>query len=122
LCPFSHHDDGVRNPRKYVSVINLLNSYFGSKKLSQITVSDLARFRNERLKTVKIATVNRELSLMRAMLSTAVQRKYLDVSPFDYAEPGELISVAAEDSRSVTITPDRKKRCSLSVRRSADAT
>ena len=100
---------GVRNPQKLASTINKLEHFFGQKKLSSISLNDLERYRTERLKTVKVATANRELSLLRAMLNTAVRRKYLAASPFNYAEPGELISIAAEDSRDITISPTQEK-------------
>jgi integrase len=100
---------GVRNPSKAASTINRLVAFFGQKKLSDITLNDLEKYRSERLQTVKIATVNRELSVLRAMLNTAVRRKYLFASPFIYAEPGELISVAAEDPRDVTITAEQEE-------------
>jgi integrase len=100
---------GVRNPLKAASTVKRLTDFFGEKKLSAISLGDLEKYRSERLQTVRIASANRELSLLRAMLNTAVRRKYLAVSPFNYAEPGELISVAAEDSRDVTITAEQEE-------------
>jgi integrase len=95
---------GVRDPLKVASTIARLSETLGDKRLSSISLRDLEQYKSKRLESVKVATVNRELSLLRAMLNTAVRRKYMEVSPFVYAQPGELVDVEAEDSREVTIS------------------
>src|SRR6185436_18367913 len=42
---------GVRNPKKFESIINKLVNEFGHLKLSQITVTDLQNYRKTRLTT-----------------------------------------------------------------------
>lgn len=93
---------GVRDPRKVASTIARLTEAFGEKRLTSISIRDLEEYKTDRLKTVKIVSVNRELALLRAMLNHAVRRRYLDVSPFSFGE--KLIDIGAEDSRFVTIS------------------
>src|SRR6266542_2005988 len=92
-----------RAPQKVANTIARLSETFGDKRLASITLRDLEQYKTKRLEHVKIATVNRELFLLRAMLNTAVRRKYIEVSPFVYAQPGQPIDVEAEDSRDITV-------------------
>jgi hypothetical protein len=78
---------GVREPKKFASMINRLVSLLGHLKLSDITVSDLYQYRRTRLSTktnrgtyTDVATVNRELSTCRAMLNDAVANDWLSRS------------------------------------------
>jgi len=100
---------GVRNPRKAHSIIDCLERAFGNKTLSEIRLADLERYRDERRKKVTVATVNRELSLMRAAFKWAMRREYVSKSPFDLAEPGKLIAVSAESKRKVVVTPEQEE-------------
>ena len=64
---------GVREPKKFVSMINRLVSSLGHLKLTDLTVSHLQQYRRKRLSTktnrgtyTDVATVNREpLKLVR---------------------------------------------------------
>ena len=47
-------------------------------------------------KTLSVATVNRELSTMRAMLNEAMVNDWILTDPFKRVRPGELISIAWE--------------------------
>lgn len=50
-----------------------LKKYFGKKRLTEITVSDIISYRSERLKTVKQATINREHACLKRMLTIVVE-------------------------------------------------
>jgi integrase len=119
---------GVRNPKKFESIINKLVNEFGHLKLSQITVTDLQNYRKTRLTTktkrgtlTDVATVNRELSTCRAMLNDAVCNDWLSRSPFSKAKRGELIPVAHETMRTTVLSLDDEKKllaqCGTSKRR-----
>ena len=119
---------GVREPKKFASMINRLVTSLGHLKLSDITVSHLQQYRRKRLTTktnrgtyTDVATVNRELSTCRAMLNDAVVNDWLVRSPFVKAKKGELIAVAHEAKRQVVLTSENEQRllqaCSTSRRR-----
>ena len=119
---------GVREPKKFASMINRLVSSLGHLKLTDITVSHLQQYRRKRLSTrtnrgtyTDVATVNRELSTCRAMLNDAVVNDWLVRSPFVKAKKGELIAVAHEAKRQVVLTSENEQKllqaCSTSKRR-----
>jgi integrase len=119
---------GVREPKKFASMINRLVSSLGHLKLSDITVSHLQQYRRKRLSTktnrgtyTDVATVNRELSTCRAMLNDAVVNDWLVRSPFVKAKKGELIAIAHEAKRQVVLTSENEQKllqaCSTSKRR-----
>jgi integrase len=119
---------GVREPKKFASMINRLVSSLGHLKLSDITVSHLQQYRRTRLRTktnrgtyTDVATVNRELSTCRAMLNDAVVNDWLVRSPFVKAKKGELIAVAHEAKRQIVLTSENEEKllqaCGTSRRR-----
>jgi hypothetical protein len=65
--------------------------YFGQKKLRSIKYSDIENFKSLRLKTPvtktgkprKIATVNRELSLLRRIFTLAKRDELIQTNPFE---------------------------------------
>jgi hypothetical protein len=106
---------GVREPKKFASMINRLVSFLGHLKLSDITVSHLQQYRRKRLGTktnrgtyTDVATVNRELST--AMLNDAVVNDWLIRSPFVKAKKGELIAIAHEAKRQVVLTSENEQK------------
>ena len=108
---------GVREPKKFASMINRLVSFLGHLKLSDITVSHLQQYRRKRLGTktnrgnyTDVATVNRELSTCRAMLNDAVVNDWLVRSPFVKAKEGELIAVAHEAKRQIVVTSENEQK------------
>lgn len=108
---------GVREPKKFASMINRLVISLGHLKLSDITVSHLQQYRRTRLSTktnrgtyTDVATVNRELSTCRAMLNDAVVNDWLVRSPFVKAKKGELITVAHEAKRQVVLTSEDEQK------------
>ena len=98
---------GVREPKKFASMINRLVSSLGHLKLTDITVSHLQQYRRKRLSTrtnrgtfTDVATVNRELSTCRAMLNDAVVNDWLVRSPVVKAKAG---MIAAKVTPHVTV-------------------
>lgn len=103
------------------SQMNALRAFFGKKKLRQIRYSDVRAFRAERLKTpvvrIKVvrkkrsdagkkermerprslASVHRDLQLLRRMLNVALREGLIQKNPFGCGDP--LISAAAENTR-----------------------
>lgn len=110
----------IRKPRgskKVASIIKRLVSIFGTMKLREITVAHLTSYRKTRLTTLTskgtytdVATVNRELSTMRAMLNDAITNDWLVRSPFTKAKKGELIPVAHETKRDRVLSPEEEEK------------
>jgi integrase len=97
------------------SSLKTLNSYFGSKPIRTIKASDIERFKQTRLKTPtiaggqrKIASVNRDLELLRTILNYAVQNEWLLRNPFTLAKG--IISKAAEVERDRILAVDEESR------------
>ncbi|NNE65162.1 MAG: site-specific integrase [Pyrinomonadaceae bacterium] len=106
---------GRRSLGSAKSQLKALLSYFGDKKIRLIKVSDLEKYKHKRLNTptsrgtfLKIATVNRELELLRAMLNFAIQNEWLIRNPFLLAKG--LISKAAEVERDRVFSFDEEER------------
>ena len=86
------------------SQLKALLNHLADKKIRLIKASDLEKYKHKRLSTptsrgtfLKIATVNRELELLRAILNFAIQNEWLIRNPFVLAKG--LISKAAEVER-----------------------
>jgi integrase len=63
--------------------LRALRRRFGARPIDAITVDDIEDFvRDLRTAGKKPATINRHLALLRAMLNWAVERDYLDRTPF----------------------------------------
>ncbi|MFL6275395.1 MAG: site-specific integrase [Blastocatellia bacterium] len=119
LVPAEYHGDrkirGLRNhlaPRVHLRVVT---EHFGAKRIKSITHSDIEVFRQLRLKAKTkrgkvrtIATVNRELEQLRAVLRFAVRQGWLLRSPFDMGAP--LIAKADEVRRERVLTHEEEAR------------
>lgn len=113
----------VRGRRSLSTVkgqMKTLMDFFGKKKLKAIRYSDLERFRDERLNTPvafkrktsegevtterprSVATVNRELALLRKILNTAKRDGLILENPFSRGTG--VISVASEAARDRVLT------------------
>lgn len=104
---------GLRSLHGLKTRLNVMREYFGSIALRSITYSDLSNFRLDRLrsKTAKgtqrsIASVNRELAMLRRMLNIAVREDWIIVSPFSKGE--SLITVADEVKRERILTREEE--------------
>lgn len=121
LIPAEYRDGrkivGTRDERKGKSALKPLKAHFGRKRLRSITYSDLRNYRLARLRSkskrddkspLAIATVNRELSLLRRMFSIARQQRWLIESPFKFGEP--LITPADEKHRERVLSREEETR------------
>jgi integrase len=93
----------------------VLIEYFGTKPLRSIKPRDLEIFKDHRLKTItirgkerNIATVNRELSFLRSMLSYAFQNDWIIQNPFSKIK-GVIVS-AAETERDRILSFEEEAR------------
>lgn len=94
--------------------LNVLCLYFGKQRIREITHDDLKAFRELRIKALtkrnkprKMASVHRELSLMRMVLNIARRQRWLPYNPFD---GGKLISNSVENKRDRVISKDEELR------------
>ncbi len=106
---------GRRSLGPVKSALNSLSDYFGNKKIRTIKASDLENYKRQRLNTandqgkfLKVATVNRELELLRAMLNFAIQNEWLIKNPFVLAKG--IISKAAEVERDRVLSFEEEER------------
>jgi integrase len=116
------------------SALKPIVSYFGRKLVRSIKARDLESYKNERLtapvevevkvkigtgenaiwrkekrvRPRKVASVNRELELLRAIFNFAVQNEWLIKNPFGLAKG--IISKAAEVERNRVLSPDEEQR------------
>ena len=104
---------GVRSLGTAKGQLNVLRDYFGSCRLRSITHGDVRQFRATRLaqetrtKTQRtIASVNRELSMLRRMLNVAHRESWILRSPF--AAGDSLISLADENKRERILTREEE--------------
>ena len=95
--------------------VNALTEYFGSKRLRTIKPNDLETFKQSRLNEATrrgskrtIATVNRELTVLRTMLNYAFQNDWILQNPFKKAKG--IISTAAEVERDRVLSFDEEAR------------
>lgn len=85
-------------------IVNSLIDYFGSKQIRSLKPRDLETFKNFKSSGItkrgdkrKIASVNRELEVLRAMLNFALQNEWIIKNPFTLTKG--VISKAAEVER-----------------------
>ncbi len=119
---------GVRGKSTIESQIKALEDFFGTIKLRDIRVANLRAYRKHRLlsknrsgEQLSVATVNRELSTLRAMLNEAMVNDWILVNPFKKVQAGELITVADERKRETILTLAEEKvllaACATNLRR-----
>ncbi len=95
---------GLRSLDTPKGQLKTLRAHFGKRKLRDLTYGDIRLFKAARLRTLTIrgkqrciASVNRELALLRRTLTVAVRQQWLQRNPFASGE--SLISSAAEVKR-----------------------
>ncbi len=108
---------GRRSLKPLKSALKSLIEYFGHQRIRDIRTSDLESYKIRRLRTPvtrgivehprKIASVNRELQLLRAIFNFAKSDKLLIESPFDNQK---VISMAAETERDRVLSTDEERR------------
>lgn len=106
---------GLRSWRQTRSFMPALIAAFGRRQLRAIKHSDLEAYKLKRLSqpTIKerpraIASVNRELELLRAILRFAQREGYIVKSPFETGAP--VISKAIETRRERVLSFDEEVR------------
>lgn len=107
---------GLRSHRQSGEHLKPLLAYFGRKSIKQITSSDIQKYKLHRLDTPTrfgeqraIATVNRELALLRSIFNHARSESWIQRSPFD-AKGISLISMADETKRERVLSMAEEKR------------
>jgi integrase len=130
LVPAEYHEKrkvrGLRSYKDGRAYLKTLEAHFGQRRLRDITYAQLETYRAARLKTPvvlkpaqpdgtpakerprSIASVNRELSLLRNVLNVAVREGWLTRSPFAAGRP--LINAADERKRQRVLTRDEEVR------------
>lgn len=109
---------GLRSHKNQQGYLKTLVDHFGGLRVRAITHSDLEDYRAKRLQTVtrrgaqlSAASVNRELSLMRAVLNFARRQSWLSRNPFDAGDP--IIKPADEVKRERVLTFEEEERLLL---------
>lgn len=95
---------GKRSLEYFGYILPTLTDHFGHKQIRSIKPSDLENFKRKRLNSItmhgrmrKIASVNRELSILRTILNFAVQNDWLLKNPFVACQG--IIATSAEVER-----------------------
>jgi integrase len=106
---------GKRSLVYFGYILPTLTEHFGHKMIRSIKASDLESFKRKRLNSItiygrtrKIASVNRELAIMRTVLNFAVQNEWLLKNPFTSC-PG-IIALSAEVERNRVLTFEEESR------------
>jgi integrase len=108
--------EGVRGLATATYQLNSLRAYFGKRRLRSLSYADLRAYRSHRLQTksertdnlISIATVNRELSMLRRILNVALAEGWIQRNPFNSGQP--LISAADESKRERIISREEEAR------------
>lgn len=106
---------GLRSYHIQKVYLKTLTEYFGTRRVKSITHSDLEAFKLARQKTTTkrggkraVASVNRELQLLRAVLNFAKRNGWIIRNPFEQGE--SLISIAQENRRDRVLSRDEETR------------
>jgi integrase len=104
----------LRSFEKFKPLLDVARNYFKDKRIRSITFADIKKLKSVRLKTPtkhgrerSIATVNRELSLLRAVLNVAIENKWIIRNPFS---DGKLISLGDEKARERILSREEEER------------
>ncbi|MFL6229081.1 MAG: tyrosine-type recombinase/integrase [Pyrinomonadaceae bacterium] len=106
---------GLRDVARAKGFLTHFREYFGRQRLRDITYGDIYSYRSERLKTqtkykrpLRLASMNRELAVLRRMLNIALRQGWISKNPFNAGEP--LIIVSGERKRERILTVDEEVR------------
>jgi integrase len=119
IRPAEYHDGrkvgGLRGLASARSRLAALVDYFGSMPLKAITYADVFIFKSKRLATPTtrrvpraIASVHRELELLRRMLSVAVREGWIVANPYTAGDC--LITKADERQREMVLSLSEEQR------------
>ena len=106
---------GVRGASGYKAHIKHFREFFGARKLKDISLADLKRYRSHRLRSTRRgpngtsvniapATVARELTTLRAMLYEAKRYQWIKQNPFEFARKNEVIKSSDRKKRNLFLT------------------
>jgi integrase len=106
---------GLRDVGRAKSCLVRFREYFGNRRLREIAYRDVRAYYSMRLKQgthykrpPTIATMNRELGVLRRIFNIGIREGWLDKSPLSAGE--SLISPASERRRERILTLDEEKR------------
>lgn len=106
---------GKRSLVYFGYILPTLTDYFGHKVIRSIKANDLESFKQKRLNSItmhgrmrKIASVNRELSILRTILNFAVQNDWLLKNPFVSCQG--IIAISAEVERDRVLSFEEERR------------
>ncbi|HMZ21115.1 MAG TPA: site-specific integrase [Blastocatellia bacterium] len=106
---------GYRSLYSQTIYVDLLQEHFGRKFIRSITHADLEAFKLRRLQTETrfggqrtVASVNREMEMMRRMLNFALRNGWIQKSPFHQGD--SLISKAEETKRTRLMSFEEEAR------------
>ncbi len=117
--PAEYHNDrkvaGMRNWKSPAYYAETIKTYFGKKRVKDVTPSDIEAFKAVRLKAEtihgkprSIAAVNRELETLRAIFAYAKREGWILVNPFERLE--KIISKADEVKRTRVLSKAEEGR------------
>lgn len=118
---------GMKSWKDARQKLAVMRKYFGTRRIKDISSDDISAYRDDRLQTPtkrkqidsrgksapkrrSIASVQRELSLLRKVLNIARRKRWIPFNPFD---EGGFISNASEVKRTRVIMPDEESRLLL---------
>ena len=106
---------GLRSLKTPQTQVKVLVEHFGHRTLRSLKPTDIERYKQKRLNETtkrgslrKVASVNRELSLLRTMLNFAIQNGWLIQNPF--GKVTGIISISAEVERDRVLSFDEEQR------------
>lgn len=106
---------GLKSHRSEENNLRTLTNYFKRKTIRNIKPYDIEKFKKDRLATEtrhgkerKIASVNRELSTLRAMLNYAVRNDWIVQNPCSKVE--KLVAVSQEVERDRILSFEEENR------------
>src|SRR5713226_7405984 len=123
---------GIRDVSTYKAHLKHFREIFKGKKLKDISVADLKRYRSHRLRStrrgpndtqinISTGTVARELTTLRAMLYEAKRNQWIKNNPFEFARKNEIIRSSDRKKRNLFLTFDQEikllKACETEDRR-----
>lgn len=123
---------GVRDVSTYKAHLKHFREFFKGKKVKDISVADLKRYRSHRLRStrrgpndtqvnISTGTVARELTTLRAMLYEAKRNQWIKNNPFEFARKNEIIRSSDRKKRALFLTFDQEikllKSCETEDRR-----
>jgi integrase len=106
---------GMRSRADALSRLAVLRAHFSRRRVRDITHADIVAFKAKRLATPtrferarSVATVNRDLAILRRVLNVAVGERWIATNPFAGSTP--LISAADERKRERVLSLDEEAR------------